>query len=305
MKNYFFLLLSLTIHSGFVYGQWCDQYYMYFSFENNICLEHLTIDTIANSSNVWQIGEPQKTTFNSAYSLQNVIVTDTTDSYPPNDTSCFYIKDTQKFGFTWGNVVSFSGYYQVNSDSLNDYGLIEFSPDNGTTWIDLINDTVYNSYYTWWSSKPTLTGNSSGWESFSVNHAGLGAVFNIDESDTVLYKFSFISDSIPDTLDGLMYDNLEFFDDYIGIEELESIGISSKAFPNPVNQTLTIEFDSPKFSSFELTIYNNTGRMVIDQLNIKKDEAVIDVGLLPSGLYYYLLKNSSEKLWSKGKFVKE
>ncbi|HEY0030587.1 MAG TPA: hypothetical protein VGC65_07505, partial [Bacteroidia bacterium] len=47
----------------------------------------LYIDTISNPGNVWQIGPPQKNTFTGAVSSPNVIVTDTLNYYPVNDTS--------------------------------------------------------------------------------------------------------------------------------------------------------------------------------------------------------------------------
>ena len=54
-------------------------------------------------------------------------------------------------GFAFVHTAILSGEYYVNSDSLTDFGLIEFSPDNGTTWIDLINDTTYANDL-WWNS---------------------------------------------------------------------------------------------------------------------------------------------------------
>lgn len=69
-------------------------------------------------------------------------------------------------GFTWPHTVILSGQYFVNSDTLTDFGIIEMSPDNGNTWIDLINDTI-NAYAIQWNvTKPTLTGNSNGWLNF-------------------------------------------------------------------------------------------------------------------------------------------
>jgi len=48
--------------------------------------QHLiTIDTQAN--NIWQVGKPAKSQFNSAYSIPNAIVTDTLHPYPSNITS--------------------------------------------------------------------------------------------------------------------------------------------------------------------------------------------------------------------------
>lgn len=299
------LIFSLLImQTHFIFGQWdCDNYTL--NFEDTFCLELLTIDTLANPGNVWQTGKPQKTIFNSAYSLPNVIVTDTINPYPPNDTSVFIIRKAAGGGFEFSHTVILSGFYQVNSDSLNDYGLIEFSPDDGSTWIDLLNDTVYNSYYIWWSTKPVLTGNSNGWQPIYVWLADLGPVFNIQWGDTIQYRFTFISDSVSDTLDGLMYDDLHFEDWVEGIEELGFTNISSTAFPNPTSEILTIDFENPDYSPFELTIYDNSGKRISKQTDLTKDKAIINTNGLQSGVYYYLLTNQSDKKWTRGKFIIE
>ena len=49
--------------------------------------QYLEIGNSAN--NIWQIGVPQKTFFNSSYSLPNAIVTDTLNNYPINNYSYF------------------------------------------------------------------------------------------------------------------------------------------------------------------------------------------------------------------------
>ena len=50
----------------------------------------IAIDTA--SQNVWQIGMPQKTIFNMASTEPNAILTDTSGSYPANNTSRFIAK---------------------------------------------------------------------------------------------------------------------------------------------------------------------------------------------------------------------
>lgn len=178
----------------------------------------------SNPSNIWQIGSPQKNMFTSSVSIPNVIVTDTLNDYPINDTSSFIIEHIADLGFSMPHDVIFSGYYFVNSDTLTDYGLIEFSPDNGGIWIDLINDPTYSPYIIWLTPKPILTGNSiGGWSQFAANLSGLGPFFGIQTGDTVLWKFTFVSDPIQTNNDGLMFDNLSIWDvPPIGIEELNS-----------------------------------------------------------------------------------
>ena len=47
--------------------------------------------------------------------------------------------------------------------------MIEYSPDNGITWLDMINDELFD----WSSDKPVLTG-SSDWSCFFVSFDDLG-----------------------------------------------------------------------------------------------------------------------------------
>ena len=99
------------------------------------------IDTTDGHGGLWQIGTPQKQMFTSPYSSPNVIVTDTQHSYPPNDTSRFTIVHIAEGG--WMSAccaISLTGYYQVDADSLNDFGTMEFSYAPLSAWIDVIHD---------------------------------------------------------------------------------------------------------------------------------------------------------------------
>lgn len=195
---FFFASLSVS-------GQWELDGNYDITFDNNYGLNHLAIDTVSNPNNIWQIGTPQKNLFANAASLPSAIVTDTLNPFPINDTSIFIIKNQAlEEGFLQPQLVILSGKYYVNSDSLTDYGKIEFSPDNGLTWIDLLNDTIkidsmwtgsyYQPLYWFWNShwatsreRPILTGNSNGWKEFGVRLSDLGPYFNIEYGDTVLY----------------------------------------------------------------------------------------------------------------------
>ena len=69
------------------------QYYWNESFEAPYDLNrsHFKIDTTTYHHNIWQIGAPHKTVFSAAYTAPNVIITDTVNHYPVNDTSVFTI----------------------------------------------------------------------------------------------------------------------------------------------------------------------------------------------------------------------
>lgn len=269
---------------------------------------HLFIDTITNPNNIWQIGKPIKPVFNSAYSVPNVIVTDTINSYPINDTSSFVFKNEANMGFYFGYEVSIKAYYYVNSDTLTDYGKIEFSPDNGSTWIDLLNDTIYDQYIIWSSPwvgvKPVFSGNSNGWRFFAVDITQLGPVLNIQTGDTVLYRFSFISDGIQTNKDGLMFDSFWYKDVVESIDEYEIGIISSKSYPSPANREITIEFGSNIMDKSNLKIFDCFGKLIISHTVFNENKIKLNTEALKSGLYsYFLYDDKDSRKMAKGKFI--
>jgi len=302
MKKTLITLGIILIITSTSFGQLYDSYDL--NFDSQVGLQHLTIDTISNPNNIWQIGSPQKTVFTSAWSAPNVMVTDTINPYPTSDTSIFIITNIAfGLGFEWPHTVILAGQYYVNSDTLTDYGKIEFSPDNGTTWVDMLNDTVgfwyWNSY-----EKPILTGNSNQWESFWVNLAELGYFFGVQDGDTILYKFTFISDSVETNKDGLMFDDFHFEDYVEGIEEIGFSLIKSKCFPNPTENKLTISFNNEQYSSFEIYVYDILGNEMYKS-KTKSDIVNISVSRLKKGTYFYKLVNAVDKEFAIGKFIKE
>jgi hypothetical protein len=300
MKKAFTLLL-ISLNFSLAYSQsWEEDYYL--NFEEPQYFDHLFIDTVSFPENTWQIGPPQKTLFNSALSVPNAIVTDTINVYPANNTSVFFIKNLGTKGSMYGLEI-FDGYYYVQSDSLNDYGLIEFSPDNGTTWIDLINDTVFNLNIDWWTPKPVLTGNSGGWVHFEVMLEDIGSAFNMQFGDTIIYKFTFISDGINENLDGLMYDNFLFWEFIEGISEIRFKPLETSIYPNPSSNNFTIEFKNPHNDSFQLNVYNARSKLMMSNDGIVGTTVKFAKENLPAGIYFYKLTNSNRNERGWGKFI--
>lgn len=273
--------------------------------DNDSAIWHLKIDTISNPNNIWQIGSPQKSTFISANSVPNVIVTDTINSYPINDTSSF----TVQYVISGVNQIlnlRMVGYYYVDSDTLLDYGTIEFSPDNGVSWIDLLNSSTYSNeiYFDGQPTKPILSGSSDGWTQFSIEISKLGMALNLQSGDTTLWRFSFISDSINSNRDGLMYDNLYFENAYpIGVDEYQKMNnISSRIFPNPAETTITIELENDDIADYNLTIYNVSGQ-IVHQAIVQRDHKV-NVSEFPKGVFTYIIFSQDAMFQSSGSFVK-
>jgi len=253
------------------------------NFDNSTNLQYLTIDIVSNPNNIWQIGVPQKTYFTSAYSIPNVIVTDTINSYPTNDTSSFIL--IHEF-VTGSDEFYLEGFYYCDTDSLNDFGKIEISPDNGNSWILISSDTsTYlgsdGTSFNWpIITNLNLTGNSNGWQYFKIDMNNSLAVFNSSFGDTILFKFTFISDGTAELSDGLMFDNILLFDVFVfGIEEQSDISV--KIFPNPVQTE--INFEGASFENSVVYIYSLDGKEILRKTIT--DENIIDVSELATGTY--------------------
>ncbi len=285
-------------------GLYSQEYWDYnINFDDPGQLFRLTIDTSSNPNNIWQIGTPMKSIFNAAYSAPNAIVTDISNPYPVSDTSVFYITHIANDGFIWPHTVIVAGYFKSDSDTLNDYGSIEFSPDQGETWIDLVKDSEYDQYLDWWTEKPGLTGLVNEWTYFYVNIAQLGYIFSIDYGDTLYYRFSFISDGVDNQREGLMYDDLHFEDWYELINENSWNDFESFVFPNPAISALTIEYENSKHTEFVLSINDINGRQLCSGKNSIEDKFWLDTRNYTSGLYYYNLTDVKTMQQSHGKFI--
>ncbi len=277
----FILTIFLSCILVELFGQSLGDGNYVLNFEDPSTINHLSVDSVTNHNNLWQVGTPQKGIFTSAYSIPFSILTDTINTYPINDTSSFEIVNVIS-GDGWQEMahVFLSGYYQVNSDTLNDFGKIEFSPDNRTTWIDLLTDTIYSSNYQW-DFKPVLSGNSDGWQYFQIWLAGLGPIFQMQIGDTIIYRFSFISDSTQTNKEGLMFDNFQFQDFSTYIEENKNNNFIS-IFPNPTSTEIRLLSESK--SNFQsIQICNYLGQPIIEILNFTGQS--IDISELKNGIY--------------------
>lgn len=299
MRRIIPILLLLNICS--INGQsFCD--YFCQDFEDNECLDQLIIDTVDYPDNLWQIGKPQKQIINHASTPFNVIITDTINSYPVNNTSVFDIKYIASEGDKYGLRI-FAGNYIAQTDSLKDFGKMEFSPDNGSSWIDILNDKVPDYNIIWNSPIPVLTGKPNEWKYFDFMFADNGSVFDIEVGDTLIIRFSFISDSVFDDLDGIAFDNLCFYDFVEGISEAKFKYIKSKIYPNPSTEIFTIAFENPRSDPFQLSIYDAQSRLLYTQENIADDKILVNAMSFRPGIYFYKLTNPKVRERSWGKFI--
>jgi hypothetical protein len=225
-----------------------------------------------NDDNIWQIGQPQKTILNQAWSQPNVIITDTVNNYPINDTSSFYVSyyDENCGGYMQGR-------YFCDTDSLNDYGIIELSYDNGQTWINLLTDSSISI-----DSRPVLTGSSNGWKGFFINFS-FSSLNPSSDADSLLIRFSFISDSIDTQHEGLMFDDLGFC---LSVNTQNRYQLNNlEVFPNPATDVLNFQLEE-LIDNADIRIYSTLGQLIETQ-NINDTNTQFNVSDWQNGMYFY------------------
>ncbi len=304
MKKFILSLLCFSLVSIVADAQFNPEVIDFESVTNSL----IHIDT-ANHANLWQIGHPQKTIFDTALSAPNVIVTDTIHPYPINTNSSFQftIYDSA-FLLSGGWVSMYGGYvdvyihYKMDSDSLRDGGYIEYSLDTGRTWNDFYlwspwiynNSTLYNGHH-------GITGHTSGWNDCHIYILLCDLYYPPQTSNSLDIRFTFISDSINTNKEGWMIDNLSY-----GFGPCEGIHEASKAntvtaYPVPASTSIGFQSDEV-MKNATLIIYDDKGQKVKTIENINGTQWNLTNQNFSSGIYFYQLFNAHR--WSaSGKFI--
>lgn len=307
MKNfYLFLFISL---STICFAQPPQ---ITIHFDDTTYQNYITIDT--SSAKVWQIGKPQKTLFDSAYNTPNVIVTDTSNFYPTNDTSSFILN--------LGSVIGGSSSYELSFRQKIDFekkadGGVILVKCNDSLWHNVFDnnpycisvygfspwtannlDTLNNGFY-------GFTGIDTTWQKIS-----LGIICNAsrlkDKSQPFLeLKFIIFSDSNQTNQEGWMIDDIRFYD-YGGtcssIEEFnqaETLNI----FPNPTYDISYLDLSNLiKGGALRVSIVNLLGEEVQSYYT---SEALTKLSFkdFPSGIYQIMVFEE-DKIIGKSKIIK-
>ncbi len=276
MKKLFFIILCAVAYNSNAQEGWHS---LTFDASDTFYHNLIVIDTTNYHHNIWQVGKPAKTTFTSALSPQNVLVTDTLNPYPVNDTSVFILKvpGSSLCWLSGTNTPLFmlQFFYQLNIDS-NTIARVEIAADTGinTHWVNVKDSLPVN--FTWWSggAPPNLDSSTSGWTQF-------GLAVNTWPSwpyDTVLMRFTFISDSVFAGKDGWMIDNFSFM--YWcegGVPQVQNDNLIS-IYPNPSVGEIYITSAKQQLLTGSVSIYNMLGQ------ELYKNNKVPQSGYLRTGL---------------------
>ena len=246
-----------------------------------------------SSSNIWVRGESQKSILTSP---GGVMITDSVYSYPNETNASFEIHWPSWNQYPLSLIMSF--HHSMDSDSLLDGGIIEVSRDYGATWTNVIDDQtnmlfLSNELYT--NSDTLFTGENGFSGTFVDRYTEIEWVwmFPIKEfpTDTMYYRFRFISDTVDSAKEGWMISDISFsfVDLGSGIDELALFDFSIA--PNPSNGWIEIN------SSFELEkaiLRDLTGNIVRSEM--LENKKVLNYSGLSKGNYFLQLQSSDHHL---------
>lgn len=293
MKKILLVILTLLFKGSFAQVDSTGLHYDSCNFEYSF--EHISLQFDSSSTNIWQIGNPQKQVFQASFSDSLAIVTDTVNSYPDTNSSGFLMKIPLDFE---GSIV-LSFLHKIHSDTLKDGGYIEASYDNGNSWSNVVYDSVFyaSSGILFFSENlynrgDSLVGDHLGFSGTSdwvrtklqwIFWLPLRDIF----TDTLMLRFKFISDSINTNKDGWIIDDfmVSRFSYCCGLNE--NVQDDLIIFPNPAEESITIKTNGT-FEVGELFLCDVLGnRISYSNLN-----ETIDISHLDSGLYFLEFKTT-------------
>lgn len=296
-----FIFVSLVSFSQNYYSQ-------YFDGANTNPNNSIIVGIQTSSTNIWQIGKPQKTLFSSASTTPNVIVTDTINNYPINNVSTFTFAIKQVSPGPGGFPYALQWKQKLDMDAGLDGGIVEISMNSGNTWINVHNNpNIYQFYGFLPGNKDTINGNEycfSGTDNVWRDIWLCLPPSFTSQNDTIMYKFTFKSDGINTNKEGWMIDNLIGHTTILHpVKEISQID-NIVVYPNTTNGIVNVEMKKTSNTDViqNIQLFDNEGRLV-ETFGQNYTKVVLDISKHKAGLYY--LNVTINKKVSKFKIIYE
>jgi hypothetical protein len=255
----------------------------------------------------------------STFPFNDMEVTDQGDIYLGGSTAPFNaaVVYSHDQGASWE-------VFEDEMEGMVDY--IEIGPEN-----EIYAISMFNNYYVSEDNGETWTINSlAGWpetDDFLIDHAGNFIVdgnnqgFNFSgnngqswtaindgiPSENGYYQFITSAYDLYNNLYTFTYDGFFTTDVTVGISDKlpEISDLSVNLYPNPVKDNLHFEIESNKDQLVELTIFDQTGKIVNSyKIKLLEGSRTFDFNVnFASGVYLYSI--ATDQQVSKGKFIKQ
>ena len=311
MKKLYLTYFTLWLFTGNLMAQIAEPYGNLIYMDSLTFLPPDSLITINNpENNVWEIGQPEKTIFNSAKTGTKVMITDSANFYPENCNDYFLIQLPIPY-YYWGEAI-LSFYHKFDTDTLTDGGIIEISYNNGNIWenifedkhhiatnfIGLYSDTIQGGEY-------GFSGSSSGWQYVElywwwVALTGTKSASSVN-FDSPVIRFRFKSDSVNTNKEGWMIDDIVLRGYDVG-GAIPDVSFSyPDIFPNPATDFIHFKLTHEYFPGLSFSLYNAQGQIAFSK---PITENKMNVSFLKPGVYLYKIEKDGEFL-KTGTIIKQ
>lgn len=247
----------------------------------------IILDT--SSTNIWQIGSPHKSIFDSAATLPNALVTDTLNYYPDTNISRFYIGINTNWWANWG-ILAIRWKQKIDFDKKADGGIIEYSTDTGQTWKNVFNNPhVYNFYGFNAANKDTLNSGEYALSGTDTNWRDIWLCFDnsfLYTYDSVIFRYTLKSDTINNNREGWMIDNMSFAVTFVHTVKKMAADEYMRVYPTRSTGIVNVEIQ--KLQQYHIIksmqLMDMQGR-IIEEYGLSPIKTFIDVSNHPPGVY--------------------
>jgi len=279
---------------------------IFLNFDDGTDYPELSIYHDSSISNKnWQIGRVNKTKFKPEQWNINSFCTDTINTLNNGDTFSTIFKIVGKRSkFNTFFLLYFN--YKIDGDT-NDIGIVEISVDQGKSWVDLIKDAKTYDIRFNQNITPQIKGSKLSWQNFVADLRQWKSDIQktkypkaLSGVDTILYRFTYIKNSMKDSTNGWMVDDIEFIFEPGIIINLANATSPFNIYPQPSSDI--INFSNKKDWTIDgIEIYNSLGQKVL--FNYIENITSLNTENLPSGLYSVRIKSNEQ--WYEQKLVVE
>lgn len=296
MKTKLLTLFILMSTFSSLVGQ--EEFIQYFDGADTVCVGQdytlsICIDIEDDTTNIWQIGVPQKPIFNSASTLPGALVTDTINSYPPDNISRFQF--VIKPWINWG-ILALHWMQKLDMDQRFDGGTIEFSNDLGVTWENAFNNPyVYNFYGYEIANADTLPSGDYCFSGADSLWRDVWLCYDMSwvHEEGLHVRYTFSSDSLDNNREGWLIDNLLAhitINHTVGEKKQEQY---LNVYPNPATDIIYIQTQKlQEFHIIESMILYNTSGQVVDEWKTLPTKFFIDTKKYNTGMYYLYVQTN-------------
>ncbi|MBA3682652.1 MAG: T9SS type A sorting domain-containing protein [Bacteroidetes bacterium] len=288
MRIYLFIILVI-LACGKAFGQ--DTIYSIAGnfpqpvsyFEDRDVADYFYINPL-QANNIWQIGKPSKTIFNSAYSPSLALMTDTLNNYPNGNISSF------EFVIKTDDHTEISFWHKCNSDTLADGGVVEVSTNGGLSWTNIVSNPQFNlvNFYQA-SSTISSNGNKAG---FTGNFGWKYSIIKGYSLNFVRFRFTFTSNNTNTNKEGWMLDNFIFTCYLTGINETDP-NSPFQIFPNPTSNLISIR------SNNSVRLNTILVKDILGKTILTTNNTTIDFSAFDKGLYFVEIMMDNKKYVSR------